>query len=247
MGLALRELETQVLWLKTQVACQDQRVAALLEEQRSHWPQLSNGRVLVLTPEDRHRFETFVAELQAEMRGSRQESIEQLRAYLPLLREAQIGDAAMPVLDVGCGRGEWLELLQDEGLVVQGVDHNRVLVESCLQKGLQVVAADAFEYLFSLPASALGALTALRFVEHLSPEQLMILFDQAVRVLKPGGLIVFETPNPDNPAVGTSGFYADITRRRPVPARTLRFLAEIRGFSQVRIMPLRPLSGSAPA
>jgi 2-polyprenyl-3-methyl-5-hydroxy-6-metoxy-1,4-benzoquinol methylase len=146
----------------------------------------------------------------------------------------------MPVLDLGCGRGEWLELLREEGLRARGVDLNRMLVEACRQQGLEVVDGDAIGYLRSLPDASLGVVTAIHLIEHLPFDAFVKLLDETVRVLKPGGVTIFETPNAENVLVGSNTFYLDPTHRNPLPSAVVKFLAEARGLCRLEVMPLHP-------
>ena len=146
----------------------------------------------------------------------------------------------MPILDAGCGRGEWLDLLREQHLQASGVDLNRVLLAICRERGLPVEEADAIEYLRSLPEASLGAVTAFHLIEHLPLPRLLDLLDAAVRALKPGGVAVFETPNPNNIFVSSRYFYLDPTHRHPIPPQLGRFLAEARGLRRVEILELHP-------
>jgi len=188
----------------------------------------------------RERLDALHVALQDEFRGSRDLVRQRLRTYLPLLREV---GAAMPqrqALDLGCGRGEWLELLLAEGWHARGVDANPLNVADCRARGLQVADGDAVEYMRGAADESLGAVTAFHFVEHLSFERLIDLLDQTVRVLQPGGVAIFETPNPDNVRVSSCGFYCDPTHCRPLPSPLLRFLVAARGLCVVEVRPLHP-------
>jgi len=144
------------------------------------------------------------------------------------------------VLDIACGRGEWLELLKEEGLSAKGVDANRVLVSDCLEKGLEVTDADLNQYLRRLPDESMGAVTAFHIVEHLSIEKLIDFLDQTIRVLRKGGLVLIETPNPQNVLVGSCNFYLDPTHRNPLPMPALRFILESRGLIIEKTIDLNP-------
>src|SRR5207248_2833536 len=133
---------------------------------------------------------------------------------------------------------EWLELLRDEGLVAEGVDCNRVLLEQCRERGLRVSEGDVIAHLRARPDASLGAVTGFHIIEHLPFPVLVKLLDETVRVLKPGGIAVFETPNPENVLVGSYYFYADPTHRNPIFPPTAQFLAEQRGLSDVRVLTL---------
>jgi len=146
----------------------------------------------------------------------------------------------MPVLDLGCGRGEWIELLRDEGLEARGVDSNRAMIASCLERKLNVTEGDLLDSLRSLDSESIGVVTAFHVVEHLSFTDLTLLLGETRRVLKPGGLAVFETPNPSNVLVATERFYFDPTHRQPLPSPFMQFLVEERGLCRVTVHQLHP-------
>jgi O-antigen chain-terminating methyltransferase len=151
------------------------------------------------------------------------------------------GTEDRPIIDIGCGRGEWLELLKESGLVARGVDLNHVLVDENLNRGLEVIQNDAFDYLSQLQDNQLGAVTAFHLIEHLPHHVLVKLMDESLRVLKSGGVAIFETPNPQNLSVGASTFYADPTHKQPLHPDTQKFIMEYRGFTKVELMFLHPL------
>jgi len=190
--------------------------------------------------EDAHQIDSFYAQLEDEFRGSRQEIKERLKVYLNRITEAGLGGETMPVLDLGCGRGEWLELLRERQLHASGVDLNRVELAICREHGLPVTEADAIEHLRSLPEASLGVLTAFHVIEHLPLPRLLDLLDAARRALKPGGLLIFETPNPNNLFVSSRYFYIDPTHLHPIPIELGRFLPESRGFERIEIVELHP-------
>lgn len=179
-----------------------------------------------------------------KFRGARELIKERQAVYLPLLEECGAGTLARPVLDVGCGRGEWLELLRDRDLVARGVDLNEAMVELCRGMGLDAVAGDAVEHLGAVPAGSLGAVTGFHIIEHLPFKVFVRLLDEALRALAPGGAIVFETPNPDNVLVGSRNFYLDPTHRNPMPSDMTVMIAEARGFARAHPRPLHPTGQS---
>jgi len=184
--------------------------------------------------------------LHDQFRGAPEMIREQLRIYLPLIRAAQVQTPPLSVLDLGCGRGEWLELLREENCTARGVDLNPAMVAQCQQRGLQVVEAEALEYLQGQPDASLGAITAFHLIEHLPFPELVELLDEAVRVLQPGGVAIFETPNPENVLVGSCKFYNDPTHETPLPSAVVKFVAESRGLSEVEVMFLHPSPEALP-
>jgi O-antigen chain-terminating methyltransferase len=139
------------------------------------------------------------------------------------------------VLDVGCGRGEFLELLRDRGVKAQGVDINPAMVEVCRGKGLQAETGDALGYLGRLPDRSLGGLFAAQVVEHLEPRYLMRLLDAAFDKLRPGAPIVLETINPACWFAFFESYIRDLTHVRPVHPDTLKYLLIATGFQRVEI------------
>jgi O-antigen chain-terminating methyltransferase len=238
---ALPRLEREVLNWKPRQLAQERRISLLLEEARKRWPEpFDAAQMQKLCEEQSHNLDAFYVALEDEFRGSREDIKERLSEYLPRLAEAEIGSQAMPILDVGCGRGEWLELLRERGWQASGVDLNRVLVAICHEHGLSVVEDDAIDYLRALPEASLGAITAFHLIEHLPLPRLIDFLDATVRALKPGGLAIFETPNPNNVFVSSRYFYLDPTHRHPIPPLLGQFLAEARGLRHIEILELHP-------
>jgi len=224
--------------IRAELALQRQRVIRRLEDfERS--PDRVNAQVAAISELD-HALDALYLALEDQFRGGRAEIKKRLRVYLPWIESAGVARDNMPLLDVGCGRGEWLELLHEQGLTGTGVDSNRVLAEQCRELKLQVVEDDLMSYLRSLPDASLGAVTGFHIIEHLPIETLVSFFDETVRVLKSGGLIICETPNPENVLVGTCNFYFDPTHRNPLPSPITRFLIESRGFTNVEVLNLNP-------
>ncbi len=179
-----------------------------------------------------------------KFRGARELIKERQSIYLPLLEECGAGTLTRPILDVGCGRGEWLELLRDRDLVARGVDLNGTMVEVCRGLGLDAESGDAVAHLAAAPPDSLGAVTGFHIIEHLPFEAFVRLLDEALRALAPGGAIVFETPNPDNVLVGSRNFYLDPTHRNPMPGEMTAMIAEARGFARAHARPLHPMGQS---
>ena len=181
------------------------------------------------------------AAFENQFRGTPEHIREGLKVYLPLLKDAGI---ASDILDLGCGRGEWLELLRDEGSQARGVESNRAMIDSQRDRNLEIVQADALAYLRGLPENSLRAVTAFHLIEHIGLAELIDLLDEINRVLRPGGLLIVETPNPKNLVVGACNFYSDPTHHKPLFPETLEFIVKHRGFVRTQLQYLHPVEGS---
>lgn len=168
-------------------------------------------------------------------RGSLKDIRAKLEGYLPRFASLRQTVPGLPVLDIGCGRGEWLQLLKEQGHTVRGIDMNPVMVAACAEQGLPAEAGDAYACLRSLPDASLAAVTGFHIIEHLPFDALFGIFEQAYRVLAPGGVILFETPNPENILVGSHTFYHDFSHRNPVTPTSVSFLAHYHQFEDIEI------------
>jgi O-antigen chain-terminating methyltransferase len=187
-----------------------------------------------------HDLDGIYAAFENKFRGDRQDIKQRVGIYLPKIVEAGLGTPDKVVIDVGCGRGEWLELLKEHGLQGRGIDLNRRSLAYCVEIGLDVIESDAVEYLRQLPPDSIGAVTGFHIVEHLSFFDLVSLLRETARVLHAGGIAIFETPNPENVLVGSNTFYLDPTHRNPIPPATLQFIVEATGLREVTIESLHP-------
>lgn len=170
---------------------------------------------------------------------------ESIRAQQGLYIERFAG--ASDVLDVGCGRGEFLEAAREAGIQARGIDANPEMVAICRAKGLEAETADLFEYLSSLPSDSLGGLYSSQVVEHLPPPRVPELLRLAHAKLRSGALIAIETPNPECLAIFATHFYLDPTHSRPVPPALLAFYLEELGFTRIEVLRLHPAIENAPA
>ena len=176
-----------------------------------------------------------------QFRGTADEIKQQQVKYLPFLSAiAQNISEPLKVLDIGCGRGEWLRLLSEHNYESEGVDLSHTMVDLCLLEGFKATQGDAIAYLENKDDNSVHVITAFHVVEHLPFEHMVRLFDQCLRVLKPGGKIIFETPNPENLTVSGYSFYLDPTHKNPIPPITLEFIARQRGYSQINIYRYNP-------
>ncbi len=240
----LEEKSLLIDYLKTGLVTQERRVSILLQELRN---QISSEKKDVTKTLEVSNvpdtLDPLYLAFEDQFRGSREEIRDRLFDYIPLMQDAGAGTDERPILDIGCGRGEWLELMKDEGLTAKGLDLNSVLVTQCREKGFDVGENDALTYLRSLSDNSLGAITSFHLIEHLDFDTRVALFDESVRVLKPGGVALFETPNPRNLLVGACNFWADPTHLRPLYPETHQFLMEYRGFCKVELLFLHPHEG----
>jgi SAM-dependent methyltransferase len=218
----------------------ERRVNALLDEVRQRGAMIAPTPAAPVTSEyEAHALDAFYVAFEDRFRGARADILKRAAVYLPVVQAAQAGTSEAPVLDLGCGRGEWLETLRDSGLTGRGVDRNAAMVDACRELGLDAIAADALAYLRSLPDGSVGAVTAMHIVEHVPFQQVIVMLDEILRVLKPGGVAIFETPNPENVYVGACNFYIDPTHLHPYPPDALRFVFESRGFAEAVVRRLR--------
>ena len=148
------------------------------------------------------------------------------------------------VLDVGCGRGEFLQLLAERGIRARGVDLNHEMVALCREAGLDVSEADAVGYLRGRADGELGGLIAAQVVEHLEPDYLLAFLDEAFRALAPGSPIVLETINVASWSAFFSSYIRDLTHARPVHPDTLRFVVTASGFLDAEVQLRAPLPDS---
>jgi SAM-dependent methyltransferase len=174
---------------------------------------------------DSHKYVGF----EDQFRGSPEDIRRRVEEYAPIFEKAT------DVLDVGCGRGEFLEMLRDRGVRTRGIDINAAMVEVCRGKGLDAETADALTYLRGLPDNSLGGLFAAQVVEHLEPRYLMRLLDAALDKLRPGAPIVLETINPACWFAFFESYVRDLTHVRPVHPDTLKYLLIATGFQHVDI------------
>ena len=182
-------------------------------------------------------------------RGSHELIKSRLEVYLPFVEviksiyppspASSTANEGIEVLDLGCGRGEWLELLKEQRVSAEGIDLDDDMLSACRARGLKVATGDAVAYLQSLPNNSRSLISGFHIAEHLSLDDLKILVEESLRVLKPAGLLILEAPNTENLVVGTSSFYLDPTHQRPLPSQLLTFLTDYFGFSRSKLLRLQ--------
>ena len=245
-GLLRAELDGRVIAAEAVVARNRQEV---VDQQRRIGLMLNALRDRVpaaVAAEDDHALDGLYLEFEDRFRGTRADIKQRQCVYVPRLRDAGIGTSERSVLDIGAGRGEFLELMRDEGLCARGVDANVTMAGLCRDAGLDCTEADALDYLAVQPDGSLGAVTGFHIVEHLPFKVMVRIMDEALRVLVPGGLIIFETPNPANILTASRNFYLDPTHRNPLPGEMMAMIAEARGFAGAEIVELHPMTARFP-
>ncbi|MFJ5300080.1 class I SAM-dependent methyltransferase [Pseudomonas sp. NPDC088368] len=184
--------------------------------------------------------DSFYLAFENRFRGDAETIRERQSYYLPILENIAPLTAGLPLVDIGCGRGEWLNMLPESYARI-GIDLNSMNVEACHEQGLKAVQQDALVWLAEQPENSVAAVSAFHVIEHLSFEQFNILLDQCQRVLAPGGTIIFETPNPENIISAATHFHTDPTHIHPLPPAFTEFLVEFKGFENVEIHRLNPI------
>jgi O-antigen chain-terminating methyltransferase len=181
----------------------------------------------------------FYIQFEDKFRGSRELIKDRLKVYLPIIKPLKAIFADMSAIDLGCGRGEWLELLRENGWQGIGIDTNKSMIDYCKEAGLNAINEDAIAYLRSIESETISVISGFHIAEHLPFDSLLDLVKEAHRILLPGGFLILETPNPENILVGTATFYLDPTHLHPIPAQQLSFLAEFYGFYRTKILRLQ--------
>ncbi|MGH9386018.1 MAG: class I SAM-dependent methyltransferase [Vicinamibacterales bacterium] len=172
-------------------------------------------------------------------RGSEDEIRARLADYVPYFQ------GASDVFDIGCGRGEFLDLLEKAGIPARGLDLNSEMVEVCRTRGLDVVEADALDYVSGVADESLGGLIAVQVVEHLEPDYLTRLLQTAFYKLKPGARLILETINPACWVAFFESYLRDLTHVRPIHPDTLQHLLHASGFGSVDIVYRAPIGEDA--
>ncbi|MEN6608494.1 MAG: class I SAM-dependent methyltransferase [Bryobacteraceae bacterium] len=179
--------------------------------------------------------------LSARFRGTEEEVKEKQRYCVPLF------SGMSDVLDIGCGRGEFLDLMREAGVPARGIDASEDQVSLCREKGLQAETADMFAYLAGLPEQTLDGIFCSQVIEHVPAERIPELVGLAASRLVTGGLLVFETPNPECLAIFATYFYVDPTHARPVPPALLSFYMQEYGLGGIEVRQLNPAVDSMPS
>lgn len=185
-------------------------------------------------------FDRLYLHLEKTFRGDEELVRKRLAVYLPHLARLKNEREMLAILDLGCGRGEWLDLLREAKYEARGVDTNAEAARICRERGLRVVHSDLLRYLSAQNSQSVDVISAFHVIEHLRFDQRVRLLDESMRVLRKGGMIVFETPDVENLLVSSRSFYYDPTHRTPLPAPLFQVLLEARGFDSIETLKLNP-------
>ena len=182
----------------------------------------------------------FYRAFEEKHRGSRDLIKSRLEVYLSfVLPFKEIYGENCNAIDLGCGRGEWLELMQDNGINACGVDLDEGMLEACYQLNLSVQQKDALTALKELADDSQIIVSGFHIAEHLPFDVLQKIVKESLRVLKPAGLLILETPNPENLRVATDAFYLDPSHKTPLPPELLSFIPEYYSFKRTKILRLQ--------
>ena len=174
----------------------------------------------------------FYVAFEEKFRGSEELIKERQKKYLKFINPLKILKDEVKALDIGCGRGEWISLLNENGFNARGIDINESMVRLASQKGLNAAVNDALGELRSLDENSIDIITAFQVVEHIKFDDVLELIKEAKRVLAPCGILILETPNPENIMVGTQWFYLDATHKKPIPCERLSFATHYYGLER---------------
>jgi len=183
--------------------------------------------------------QSFYRAFEDRHRGNRELIRKRLEQYLSFIKPLNTIYPEGLAIDLGCGRGEWLEVAKSAGFRVCGVDKDQGMLDACAEHGLAAKQADALAYLVDQPSGSACIVSAFHMIEHISFDVLQALVQEALRVLVPGGLLILETPNPENIMVATLNFYLDPSHLRPIPPLLLEFLIEFVGYPRWKIVRLQ--------
>ena len=179
-------------------------------------------------------------QLQRHFRGSEAEIRTRQSFYLPFF------EGRRNVLDIACGRGEFLELMREAKVTARGVDLDASMIGQCMQKGLNVVQADVFSCLETIPDGSLDGIFCAQFVEHLEPDAYVRLVSQCAEKLAPSGVLAIETPNPECLAIFSRTFFLDPTHVRPIPPALMQVLFAEAGLVRITTHFLSPAAAALP-
>lgn len=192
--------------------------------------------------QNRIKFNNTYKKYEDKMRGSREEIKERLKVYDGAMSKIDIRNrSGLVALDLGCGRGEWIELLQEEyNCFCVGVDSDTSMLSACDELDLNTVCADLLSYLKNAASESVDIITMFQVVEHMTYPVLQEVLKEISRVLRKGGMIILETPNPENLIIGSCNFYFDPTHISKMPPALLEIFVKDAGLKNTDILRIHP-------
>jgi 2-polyprenyl-3-methyl-5-hydroxy-6-metoxy-1,4-benzoquinol methylase len=228
--------------LNTSELVQDnlQQTISLLETNNNMSTAVKSSTKKELFADD-HMLDKFYTAFEDRFRGPEKMIMDRQKEYLPYFTKSKkIDFSKTPVLDIGSGRGEFLQLLSKNDIRSVGLDINHDMVNRANEKGLEAIQGDALSHLQSVKSQSYGAVTGFHIVEHIPFNTLLRIIDSTRRSLVNEGFVIFETPNPENLTVGSTTFYMDPSHLHPIPPALLAFTLELSGFRNVEILRIHP-------
>ena len=217
------------------------KVDTFIQEAKQRLPEnLTNDELKQIITLPHNKFDAIYKSFEDNFRGTKQEIKNRLKIYLPFLENISLNKEDISILDIGSGRGEWLELLKENGYKAKGIDLNKDMVQECKNLSLDVEIAEAISYLKSLEEDSISLISGFHIIEHLeSFDDVLELLTQSHRALKSNGMIIFETPNTRNILVGASDFYLDPSHQKPLHPMTMKFFAQKSGFRDAQSLVIK--------
>lgn len=239
IDFAETELENNVEGLHDVV----QRLDELREVSVKNTIEINNAKSIVeahelyIAHEKWKATDDFYQGLEECFRGERAVIKQRQEQYVPILKERFADWSQCTFVDIGSGRGEWLDILRENGAVdYVGVDINECQNQISRGHGHKIINKNCVEYLSELKDNSVDVISGFQIIEHLSMKELLEVFQQCYRVLKQGGMILFETPNPQNVEVGANTFYLDPTHVKPLNSLYIQYIAKCSGFDSSQII-----------
>ena len=242
----IKQLSMQVQVNQSDLATSRGHTHSLLSRLEGGPPGDNLGPIKSSHLNEQHKFDAFYLAFEDACRGTDEETSSKLQPYVPYIQQVvdQFGPLTSAV-DIGCGRGEWLDLLRQLNIVAHGVDLNQVMIDHCLVQGHKVEQADALIWMQQQQPQSQHLVSSFHVIEHIPFNEYYLWFEQFSRILAPGGMLIIETPNPENVLVGSHTFYHDPTHLNPITPTLLEFTAKFFGLQVLAIERLNPYPESA--
>ena len=176
----------------------------------------------------------FYLQFENKFRGSREEIHKRLQVYDCLLTKISSSSSALKVLDIGCGRGEWLSKCRGLGFDCTGIDINPSMAKICIDSGFEIYNDDALNVLSTLPEGEFNIVSIFHVIEHIRNQEIENIFRECKRILSSNGVLIIETPSIDNLSVSSRDFYLDPTHVNPINPDGLIFILEYLGFDSAK-------------